>query len=201
MNNETRKDITETFLLLEKMLLQACSAVALVKSTPGFDELFAKAKAYSQYLAMKRFESRNCVDFRLDIANAVGAIEKCQSEVDSGRSGNGCFNIAKEVTRKVNAILNNWAGCCVTEDRCREWNLPMINLSTASREEIIEEAQKVITLLSSNKNLPTEVELDLTEWLFAFGIRLIKDAKGVPLKSEEEIDEEIKKLAESVWQR
>ena len=200
MKKETRKDFSETFASLGKILSQAGSAEALVKSTPGFDELFAKAKAYSQYLAMKRFESRNCFDFRLDIAKAVVAIENCQSEVNAGKSGNACFNVAKEVMRNVTDFLNNWVGCCVTEDRCREWNLPMIDLSTASREEIIEEAQKVITLLSNNKHLPTEVELDLTEWLFAYGIRLIKDAKGVPLKSEEEIDEEIKKLAESVWQ-
>ncbi|MBR6733014.1 MAG: hypothetical protein IKL96_01305 [Kiritimatiellae bacterium] len=198
MNKETRKEIKETFEALGKMLSQAGSVEVLVKSTPGFDELLAKAKAYSQYLAMKRFECRNYVDIRSDIVKAVEAIENCQSEVDAGRSGNECFNVAKEVMRNVNAILNNWVGCCVTEDRCREWNLPMIDLSTASGEEVIEEAKKVITLLSNNKHLPTEVELDLTEWLFAFGIRLSNDAKGVPLMTEDEIQKKIKEWAELV---
>ena len=74
----------------------------------------------------------------------------------------------------------------------------MIDLSTASGEEVIEEAKKVITLLSNNKHLPTEVELDLTEWLFAFGIRLSNDAKGVPLMTEDEIQKKIKEWAELV---
>ena len=74
----------------------------------------------------------------------------------------------------------------------------MIDLETASSEEIIAKAKETLTLLKAHKNLPPDVALDLTEWLIAFGIRLIRDAKGIPLKSEEEIDEEIKKLAESV---
>ena len=198
MNKETRKEIKDTFVSLGKMLSQVNSADVLVKSTAGFDELFVKAKAFSQYLEMKRFERRNYVDIRSDIIEVVEAIEYCQSEVIAGRNGDDWLNKAKGRIRNVNDLLKGWEDCCAKDEEHREWNLPVIDLSTASGEEVIEEAKKVITLLSKNKHLPTEVELDLTEWLFAFGIRLIKDAKGVPLKSEEEIDEEIKKLAESV---
>ena len=76
----------------------------------------------------------------------------------------------------------------------------MIDLETASSEEIIEEAKKTLQFLKTHKDLPEEAVLDLTEWLLSYGIRLIKDMKGFKTKSEEEIDEEVKEAAESDWQ-
>ena len=75
----------------------------------------------------------------------------------------------------------------------------MIDLETASSDEIIAEAKETLTVLRNRKNLPENTALELTEWLFAYGIRLIKDMKGFKTKSEEEIDEEVKKSAESDW--
>ena len=108
MNKETRKDIAETFSALEKMLLQVCSAEVLVKSTPGFDELFAKAKAYSQYLTTGGVESRHHDDFGLDIAKAVEAIEFCQSEVRQDRDGDEWLHTARERIRGVIDRLKDW---------------------------------------------------------------------------------------------
>ena len=108
MNNETRKDIAETFSVLEKMLLQACSAEALVKSTPGFDELFAKAKAYAQHIGMRGVEKRHGNDVCFDIAKAVEAIENCQSEFKQGRDGDEWLKTARERIRGVNDRLKGW---------------------------------------------------------------------------------------------
>ena len=107
-NKETRKDFSETFASIGKILFQVNSAKDIVKSTPGFDELFSKAKAYSQYLAMKRFECRNCVDFRFEIDKAIEAIECYQSEIRQGRDGDEWLKTARERIRGVNERLKGW---------------------------------------------------------------------------------------------
>jgi len=80
----------------------------------------------------------------------------------------------------------------------KEKGITMVDPSTATGEEIIAEAKRILVLLKNNKQLPTEVALDLTEWLFAYGLRLMNDVKGVQRKSEEEIDEEVKRLVKSL---
>ena len=193
MTNEKRKEIKETFASLEEMLSQTGSAESIA-TAPKFKELVAKAKD-----CLHEFDEKGYVDscFSLDIAKAIDAIENCQSEIKGERNGDEWLNTARERIRRVNDRLKDWADCC-TKEKNREWDLPMIDLSTASSEEIIAEAKKVLALLRNNKQLPTEVALDLTEWLFAFGIRLMNDVKGVQRKSEEEIDEEVKRLVKSL---
>lgn len=108
MNKETRREIKGTFESLGKMLSQASSAEALVKSTPGFDELLAKAKAYSHSLDMAGVEKRHEYDICFDIAKAVEAIENCQSEVKGGRNGDEWLNTARERIRGINDRLKDW---------------------------------------------------------------------------------------------
>ena len=74
----------------------------------------------------------------------------------------------------------------------------MIDLATASSDELIAAAKQTLLDLKNNKHLSTAAALDLTEWLYAYGLQLIRVSSGIPVRSEEEIDEEIKKLAESV---
>ncbi len=108
MNKETRKEIKETFEALGKILSQAGSAEVLVKSTPGFEELLTKAKAYSQHLDMEGVEKRHDNDICFDIAKAVEAVEICQSEVKQGREGDECLKTARERIRGVNDRLKDW---------------------------------------------------------------------------------------------
>ena len=108
MNKETRKDFSETFASLGKILSQVNSAKDLVKSTPGFDELLTKAKAYSHSLDMEGVEKRHEYDICFDIAKVVEAIEDCQSEVKQGRDGDEWLKIARERIRGVNERLKDW---------------------------------------------------------------------------------------------
>lgn len=108
MNKETRKDFSETFASLGKILSRVNSAEVLVKSTSGFDELLSKAKAYSQYLTTGGVESRHHDDFGLDIAKAVEAIEFCQSEVRQDRDGDEWLKKARERISGVNDRLKDW---------------------------------------------------------------------------------------------
>lgn len=108
MNKETRKEIKETFESLETMLSQVSSAQDLVKSTPRFDELLTKAKAYSQHLAIGGVESRNHDDIVLAIVKSVEAIELCQSEVRQDRDGDEWLHTARERIRGVNERLKAW---------------------------------------------------------------------------------------------
>lgn len=108
MKKETRKDFSETFASIEKILFQVNSAKDLVKSTPGFDELFAKVKAYSQHLDIEGVEKRHDYDICFDIAKVVEAIENCQSEIKQGRDGDEWLKTARERIRGVNDQLKGW---------------------------------------------------------------------------------------------
>ena len=108
MNKETRKEIKKTFESLGKMVSQTSSAEVLVKSTPGFDELLARAKAYSHSLDMAGVEKRNDYDICFDIVKAIEAIEICQSEVKGGRNGDEWLNTARERIGGVNNRLKDW---------------------------------------------------------------------------------------------
>ena len=74
----------------------------------------------------------------------------------------------------------------------------MIDLSTASSDEIVAEAKRILAILKKYKDLPKEVKKDYKEWMLALGVRLRNDAKGVPHMTEEEIQAEIDGWAELV---
>lgn len=74
----------------------------------------------------------------------------------------------------------------------------MIDLSVASGAEIVTEAKRILAILKKYKDLPMEVKTDYKEWMIALGGRLRNDAKGVPLMTEEEIQEEITRWSEEL---
>ena len=74
----------------------------------------------------------------------------------------------------------------------------MIDLSVASSSEIVAEAKRILAILKKYKDLPMEVKTDYKEWMIALGVRLRNDAKGVPLMTEEEIQEEIERWSEEL---
>ena len=74
----------------------------------------------------------------------------------------------------------------------------MIDLSVASSAEIVAEAKRILAILKKSKDLPMEVKTDYKEWMIVLGVRLRNDAKGVPLMTEEEIQEEIERWSEEL---
>ena len=74
----------------------------------------------------------------------------------------------------------------------------MIDLSVASSAEIVAEAKRILAILKKYKDLPMEVKTDYKEWMIVLGVRLRNDAKGVPLMTEEEIQEEIERWSEDL---
>jgi len=74
----------------------------------------------------------------------------------------------------------------------------MIDVSTASSEEIIEEAKRILMIVRADNELSTGTLSELIEWLCAFVIRLGYDIKGIPRKTETEAQKEIAEWAKGV---
>lgn len=74
----------------------------------------------------------------------------------------------------------------------------MLDISTASSEEIIEEAKRILMIVRSNNQLSNSTLLELINWLCAFVIRLGNDIKGIPCKTEAEAKQEIAEWAKDV---
>ena len=109
MNNETRRDIKNTFNTLDTMLSQASSALSLVKLSQRLLELLCNVKDYLNELNEERLEISQDNDFRDDIIAAREAIEECLSELLEKKARDEALNKAKVSIRKVTEVLKGWA--------------------------------------------------------------------------------------------
>ena len=73
--------------------------------------------------------------------------------------------------------------------------MTVIDVATASSEEIVEAAKEILTVVKSNQNLPTEVLSDFIDWLCEYVFRLWKDINGKHDVSKEEI---LKRIEEKI---
>lgn len=74
----------------------------------------------------------------------------------------------------------------------------MIDVSTTSSDEVIEEAKRILAIVRKNKELSTGTLSEFIEWLCAFVIRLGNDLDGVPIMTDSEKQKEIKEWAKMV---
>lgn len=74
----------------------------------------------------------------------------------------------------------------------------MIDVSTASSEEIIEEARRILTIVQSDNKLSTGTLSEFIKWLCALVVRLGKDIKGHPCMTKAEMQNEISEWAKGV---
>ena len=74
----------------------------------------------------------------------------------------------------------------------------MIDVSTASSEEIIKEAKRILMIVRADNELSTGTLSEFIEWLCAFVIRLGHDIKGIPHMTESEMQKEIAEWANGV---
>ena len=107
MTKEMRKEIKETFMSIEDVLLQPGFLETMVKAFE-FMKLLAKAKDYLHALDEKWLEISRNDDFRFEIAKAIEAVEICQSEVKQGRDGDEWLKAARERIRGINDRLKGW---------------------------------------------------------------------------------------------
>ncbi len=74
----------------------------------------------------------------------------------------------------------------------------MIDVSTASGDEVIEEAKRILAIVRNDKELSTGTLSELINWLCALVIRLGNDAKGIPCMTKAEVQNEITEWAKGV---
>lgn len=74
----------------------------------------------------------------------------------------------------------------------------MIDVSTATAEEVVKDAVQITQMVNDDASLSTGVLTELINWLCAYTIRLYNDSKGIPRESQEDIQREIKRWSEVV---
>ena len=74
----------------------------------------------------------------------------------------------------------------------------MIDVSTASSEEIIKEAERILKIVRADNELSTGTLAEFVEWLCAFVIRLGRDIKGSRRMTAVEVQKEITEWAKGV---
>ena len=74
----------------------------------------------------------------------------------------------------------------------------MIDVSTATAEEVVEDAGQITKMVNADPPLSAGVLTELIKWLCAYTIRLYNDCKGIPCESQEDIQREIKRWSEVV---
>ena len=74
----------------------------------------------------------------------------------------------------------------------------MLDVSTASSEEIIEEAKRILRIVRNDSELSTGTLSEFINWLCSFVIRLGHDIKGIPCTTDAEMRNEIAEWAKGV---
>ena len=74
----------------------------------------------------------------------------------------------------------------------------MIDVSTATAEEVVKDAVRITQMVNAEPSLSTGVLTELINWLCAYTMRLRKALNGIPCETQEAVQEEIRQWSEAV---